>query len=176
MRTTITEGTGHARALREDRVSSPARSGSNGMVEERRIETRRWKESLREVPLSNWTSFIEGLQAVQKGVLTTTYSILECEPIHNFLSSISNLSKQSFRDRGSETVRSNPGKPVHGRRPLSKMWKSILRSVGSILTAMECDSLLFGLRIIFVHRESSLHENGFYFLSEAVREMLEGKN
>lgn len=60
-------------------MSSLARSGSNITVETRKIKTKLSKIALRKGSLSEWPSFMVGLQPVQGDVLRNAYSIFVFE-------------------------------------------------------------------------------------------------
>lgn len=131
-------------------MSSFARSDSNTIIEGRKITTRLSKDARREVLLLKWASFIEGLQLIQKDVLTISYDIFVVEALQNFHSDISKTLKECTSTcLGSVAMRSHTEKLFHERRPLWRMNKSILKAVSAILTDTERDLSLSVLRIDF---------------------------
>lgn len=88
------EDTCQARARKEDIMSTLAHSGGNIMTEERRRTKPLAKEALKQISLSEWPSFMGGLQVVQEDVLCIKYGIFRFEPLHNFHLGISRLLKK----------------------------------------------------------------------------------
>lgn len=99
-----------------------AHSGSNITKEERSTTRRLAREGLREMSLLKRPSLMERLQPVQKDVTAIAYSIFGFETHHNFHLGIPNiLMEHTFTYLESNVVRSQPGKSVHERKPLSTM-------------------------------------------------------
>lgn len=72
--------------------------------------------------MSERLSFTEGLELVQKDLLTSAYSIFELEPLQPFYLGISKLLKAcTFTYVGPDAICSHPKKPGHERRALCSM-------------------------------------------------------
>lgn len=74
MRGRIMADTNPAGAMREDLMSSLANSDSNITIEQRQTIDRLSKEALKEMQLSEWTSFMKGIQLVKADIVTSAYT------------------------------------------------------------------------------------------------------
>lgn len=139
------ENTRQAGTRNEDLLSPLDHSGSNMTMKDQRITMRQSKESLREMLLSEWPYFMEGLQLVQEDVIASTYSMLVLEP-HQYLhlGTSNRLKECIFRYLASDVICIHSGKLDHERTPLSRMWTSLSRAVSSILVSIERHSSLSG--------------------------------
>lgn len=73
-----------AGARKRDYIGFLTGSGSNVAIDENGITTKRSKEALRDLSLSEWPPSVKGLKFVQVRVLASAYSIFGIAPFYSF--------------------------------------------------------------------------------------------
>lgn len=111
-----------AKERRENVVSFLGHSGSHMSTEQLGATARLSKKDLRDLSLSEWPSFMEGLQLVSEDILTSVYSIFQFEPLQNFYYGMLKVLKECiFTYLEYDDIQIHPGKAVYKRRPLGRM-------------------------------------------------------
>lgn len=132
-------------------------------------------DCLKDLSLSQNSSFFENSQFAPTSVLGEVYNIFEFEPVHNLHQRISKQLKYcTIKFPGSYWEMIKSGEVIEHKQLLIWMILFILRGVNPLFATIDRNAGVPGLLVNFSSKSSSVQLNGI-FLNRDVREMLEGK-